>query len=90
MSDTAPTPAVVVEAPVVEEPTADPTGPVQQRTFHDSREIDVASAAGLPTPEGHPLSPQAIATIRDLQGGVQAMKEWVAHFERIVEKAANL
>jgi hypothetical protein len=53
-----------------------PEAPVQQRDFHDTREVAVAESAGLKTTAGVPLSPAAIATLRDLDKATAALRSW--------------
>ena len=83
--EAAPSPSPVAEPapPVVD-------GPVQQRTFHDTREIAAAEASGLPTPEGVPLQPAALLTLRDLDAAITAMEGWIVHFRQTLDKVMRL
>lgn len=78
MSD--PTPARVIDQPVeaVEAPAV-PATTLQQRTFHDSREIDAAKAAGLPTTEGPPLTVEAKMALREAQAAIKNGLAWFDH-----------
>lgn len=88
-----PTPARVVEpsVPAVEAPEV--PGPVQvsdvlqQRTFHDSREVEAAKAAGLPTVEGPPLTPEAKMALREAN---QAIKNGLAWFDHAVKTLGGI
>ncbi len=92
---TAPAPSSVdvtppATEPVVETPTPVVDGPVQQQTFHDTREIAAAEAAGLPTPEGVPLQPAALQMLRDLDEGIKAAKDWLNYIEGVVAKVRKV
>lgn len=78
----------VPEIPVVEPPVVyTPPAPVQQKTFHDSREIDAAKAAGLDTPQGPAITAEAKLILDTSMRGLAAIREWCDHIEREVARA---
>jgi len=74
-----PTPARIVEPVEAVEAPALPTDTLQQRTFHDSREIDAARKAGLPTPEGPPLTAEAKMALREAHAAIKNGLAWFDH-----------
>ena len=83
-AEPAPAPSVSPD-PVPAAPAPDPNAPLQQRSFHDTREIAAAQAAGLPTPQGAPLAPADLQKLRDLGQAIEALEEWVKLFRKVYD-----
>ena len=79
-----PTPVDPAPAPDPAPDAAPAPTPDAPATFHDSREIAAAEAAGLPTPQGQPLSPAAFELIRSLDSRLIVLEHTVAELRKIV------
>ena len=85
-----PAPEVVPAASETPDPAdstpAAPSDVLIQTTFHDTREIQAAEAAGIPTPAGQPLSSAAQETLRGLRDGVTEIRNWCDYIDRVLAK----
>jgi hypothetical protein len=80
------TPEVVPDP--VPAPSPTPTvvdGPLQQQTFHDTREIEAAQRAGLTSPRGLPLNDYALDQVRRLSVAVGAIEDWAKELRKAID-----
>jgi hypothetical protein len=79
---------VTTKAPEAPAPRA--TSVIPTDGFHDSREVAVAEAQGLPTSQGYPLQPAAQEALREIRAGLAGVRQWIDYADQQLARATKI